>query len=211
MTEPLYDPDYPRVIGMDLERPENADPAEWEAFVSWYLQDGCEHMIQAMHDLWENRAGYGFRVDEWKDTIGGLPLGQHPTETAAQARIYWREAAKLIAEHKRQREALPLTIYGSDAEPELDALWVAVDEARQRYLTALRARFPHRVGDEFHFGRDAFTITHLEPQLTTRSEGMIHLQGVRPGDQHTAYYMHPIHHRPRMPFTAGKSDTKKED
>jgi hypothetical protein len=30
-----HDADYPRHIDMAMDKPPDADPAEWEAFVSW--------------------------------------------------------------------------------------------------------------------------------------------------------------------------------
>src|SRR4249920_95150 len=53
----LHDPDRPRSIDMELTR-DNAkrlgkvNPDEWEAFVSWYCQEGCELAIQFFHSLW---------------------------------------------------------------------------------------------------------------------------------------------------------------
>ena len=100
----IYDADYPRRIDMDMDKPPDADPAEWEAFVSWFNEDGCEYMIEAFSRLWEERGDYGFRFSEWKDIVAGLPETHYTSERLEQFRTWRREYGKLMAKLNAGRE-----------------------------------------------------------------------------------------------------------
>jgi hypothetical protein len=45
----------PRVISLEVEMPDDADPAVWEKFVSWWNEQGCERGFIFVMNLWDAR------------------------------------------------------------------------------------------------------------------------------------------------------------